>query len=163
RRNGRGYAPWVKVLYAHAGLAVQATALRQQAERSLDGPAQPPLALVLPTPITTRAAAAPHLPAAQIYADCLRRLRIRERFRQPDWSIADKWIAKELLRQGTSVAHVAAILRGGSPGFPRRHSDPEDYLRRTLARAAWELQAVPPFSRRDPFLPIHRHLAAPAL
>jgi len=28
------------------------------------------------------------------------------------------------------------ILRLGSPGFPRNHGNPEDYLRRTLARAA---------------------------
>jgi hypothetical protein len=60
----------------------------------------------------------------------LYRLRILERFPQPDWSIADKWIAKELLRHGTSAPQVAAILRTGSPGFPQRHVHPEDYLSR---------------------------------
>jgi len=163
RRNSSGYAPWVQVLYAQASLAVQGAALRQQAEASLDRSAQPPLPLLLPPPSTTPADTAPHPAAAQIYADWLHRLRIRERFPQPDWSIADKWIAKELLRQGTSVVQVAAILRGGSPGFPRRHADPEDYLGRTLRRAAWELQALPAFSRRDPLPPILLDLAAPAL
>ena len=53
--------------------------------------------------------------------------------------IADKWIAKELLQRGISAADVAALLRGGYPGFPRRHADPEDYLHRTLTRALREL------------------------
>jgi RepB DNA-primase C-terminal helical domain len=66
-------------------------------------------------------------------------LRLLQRFPHPDWSIADKWIAKELLRQGVCVTAVAALLREGSPGFPRGHGNPEDYLRRTLARALGEL------------------------
>src|SRR6266853_1742548 len=33
RRNGRGHSPWVKVLYARAGLAVQGAALLKAAER----------------------------------------------------------------------------------------------------------------------------------
>jgi RepB DNA-primase from phage plasmid len=159
RRNPRGYAPWIKVLYAQPGLAVQAAALRQQAEPSPNDPAPPALLPRLSAPITD-ADVAPHPAAAQNYAEWLRRLRIRERFPQPDWSIADKWIAKELLRQGISLPQIAAILRSGSPGFPRRHSDPEDYLCRTLACAARELQTLPAFTRRDPFLPLHRHLAA---
>jgi hypothetical protein len=85
---------------------------------------------------------------AKIYASWLHRLRILERFPQPDWSIADKWIAKELLLRGTPAPQVAAILRGGSPGFPRQHSHPDDYLRRTLARATQELEASP-FPGRD--------------
>ena len=63
-------------------------------------------------------------------------MRIPQRFAQPDWSIANLWIAKELLLRGTPTVQDQAILRLGSPGFPRRHGDPEDYLRRTLARAA---------------------------
>src|SRR5712691_10662705 len=47
-----------------------------------------------------------------------------------------------------TAAQVEAILRLGSPGFPRRHCDPDDYLRRTLARAALELQRSP-FPARD--------------
>jgi hypothetical protein len=77
--------------------------------------------------------------AAQRYHAWLLRLRIPQRFPQPDWSIADKWVAKELLRRNVPPATVAGILQGGSPGFPRRHADPLDYLRRTIARARQEL------------------------
>src|SRR4029453_15068356 len=49
--------------------------------------------------------------ACGIYQAWLQRLRIPQRFPHPDWSIADKWIAKELLRQGTPVAAVAELLR----------------------------------------------------
>src|ERR1039458_3488708 len=62
--------------------------------------------------------------------------------RQPRRSIADKWIAKELLRQGAPPALVETLLRCGSPGFPRRHAAPTDYLRRTLARALGELSGA---------------------
>ena len=62
----------------------------------------------------------------------------------PNGDILAAWIAKELLRCRIPADQVQAVLRLGSPGFPRRHSDPEDYLRRTLARA---LQTKPaPFS-----------------
>jgi hypothetical protein len=77
--------------------------------------------------------------ACDIYQAWLQRLRIPQRFPHTDWSVADKWIAKELLRRGTPVAAVAELLRWGSPGFPRRHADPQDYLRRTLVRALGEL------------------------
>jgi len=70
-----------------------------------------------------------------LYRDCLHRLRLLERYPGPDWSIADLWVARELLRTGTPLADVAAVLRG-SPDFPRHHADPEDYLQRTLSRAA---------------------------
>ena len=146
RRNGRGYAPWVKVLYARAGVAPAGAALRQQAESSLGAPPSPVWAPrradVAPAPSPSPAT------AAQIYAGWLHRLRIRTRFPQPDWSIVDKWVAKELLRHGISAAQAAAIVRAGSPGFPRRHGDPEDYLCRTLACAARELQTVASFSAR---------------
>jgi DNA primase RepB-like protein len=160
RRNPRGYPPWVKVWHAHAGLATQAAALLQTAARPCcdhtNAPSSPHLLLASPTgdaaaetdPWTHSVTAAA---VAHIYRGWLQRLRIRERFPQPDWSIVDKWIAKELLRRGTPAARVAAILRDGSPGFPRRHSDPQDYLRRTIARAARELTAIP-FSGRDPLL-----------
>jgi hypothetical protein len=151
RRDGRGYAPWVKVLHAHAGLATQGAALLEQAEHGWSRAAH----LALP-PARQIAPAAPH-PAAdagladrqaitgasRIYSQWLHRLHILERFPQPDWSIADKWIAKELLWRRIPAHQVTTILRDGSPGFPRRHSRPDDYLRRTLARAVYELQARP--------------------
>jgi hypothetical protein len=145
RRNQRGHAPWVKVLYAHPGLAAQGGALLQAADSGLPDLALAPRAR---RPITNTDTLS-HPAATGIYADWLHRLHIPERFPQPDWSIADKWIAKELLRNGTGTSQVAAILRAGSPGFPRRHSHPEDYLSRTLACAARELEASP-FPRRDP-------------
>jgi hypothetical protein len=145
RRNWCGHAPWVKVVHAHAELAAQGSALVQAANAG---------GLAPPKPVAPRA----HRPttntdwvATGIYAEWLHRLRIRERFPQPDWSIADKWVAKELLRYGTPAPQVAAILRAGSPGFPRRHAHPEDYLSRTLARATLELEATP-FSRRAAWL-----------
>jgi hypothetical protein len=73
----------------------------------------------------------------------MNRLRIPQRFPQPDWSIVDKWIAKELLWRRMPPAQVRALLRLGSPGFPGRHCDAEDYLRRTLARAMLELERAP--------------------
>jgi RepB DNA-primase from phage plasmid len=157
RRNRGGYPPWVKVLHAHASLASQGAALLEAAAHRLDSSSSlalaPRISLSAPAhgdaAVTGRLARSPAAAgAAKIYASWFHRLRIRERFPQPDWSIADKWIAKELLRRGTPAPQVAAILRGGSPGFPRRHSHPDDYLRRTLARAVREL-AVSPFPGRD--------------
>src|SRR5262249_26066419 len=81
--------------------------------------------------------------ASCIYQTWLQRLRIAQRFSHPNWSIADKWIAKELLRRGTPAAAVADLLRCGSPGFPRGHADPQNYLHRTLARALRELADRP--------------------
>lgn len=156
RRNGRGYAPWVKVLHAHAGLAAQGATLLEQAEHGWSGAANVALPARQISPVAAADAANDSLAdrqaitsASHIYRQWLHRLRILERFSQPDWSIADKWIAKELLWRRTPAPQVAAILRDGSPGFPRRHSRPDDYLRRTLARAVYELQARPfPFPGR---------------
>ncbi|HXO34762.1 MAG TPA: DNA-primase RepB domain-containing protein [Candidatus Acidoferrales bacterium] len=142
RRQGNGYAPWVRLVHAQFGWATQGTSLVQAAQRQLiyapgawtaTGSRSGP-----PASDLTALAGSPQ--ACKIYQAWLHRLRIPQRFPQPDWSIADKWIAKELLRQGTSTAAVVALLRQGSPGFPRGHAHPEDYLRRTLTRAFSELQ-----------------------
>jgi hypothetical protein len=73
--------------------------------------------------------------AIAIYQTFMRRWRIAERFAPPDWSIVDLWVARALLAQAMSPDLVQDILRLASPQFPRRHTHPEDYLRRTLARA----------------------------
>lgn len=163
RRNGRGYSPWVKVMQARAGLASQGAALLEAAGYHLGSdcnlaltpgispPAPAHGDTTAPDRVTRSAAAADG--AVKIYASWLQRLRILERFPQPDWSIADKWIAKEMLLRGTPAPRVAAILRGGSPGFPRQHARPDDYLRRTLACAARELPSST-FPGRD--LLLHR-------
>jgi hypothetical protein len=166
RRNGRGYAPWVKLLYARTGLASEGATLRQQAERAVNDNPKPAANLLLPLPILPALDPGPYptdAAAARIYTDWLHRLRIHARFPQPDWSIVDKWIAKELLRHGISAPQAAAIVRAGSPGFPRRHADPDDYLCRTMQCAAWELQAFAAFPARASSRPRPPHPAAPAL
>jgi len=40
---------------------------------------------------------------------------------------------------GSHDCEVAELLRCGSPGFPRHHADPENYLHRTVERALGEL------------------------
>jgi hypothetical protein len=155
RRQANGYAPWVKLLHAQAGLATHGASLVEAAQRQLSLPCVPTDRITAPHDcvwqrsdshsVCGQASASALTPAAasKIYQRWMRRLQIPQRFSPPDWSIADKWIAKELLCCRTPSTQVEAILRLGSPGFPRRHSDPDDYLRRTLARATLELQRAP--------------------
>ena len=133
-----GLAPWVKILYAQAGLAPQADALLQSVSVLVSTRPPAPIqrlslpVVVLPhTPSTSMAAAE----ARKTYCDLVQRWHIHQRFPQPDWSIVDLWVARHLLRQGTPSAQVHDILRLASPDFPRRHGNPEDYLRRTVTRA----------------------------
>jgi len=142
RRQHNGYAPWVRVLYAQLGWATRGSALVEAAAFQATTAPGPSIVPEWVSAVrTAEPAASSHhcAEAQQIYWGWLHRLHILQRFPNPDWSIADKWIAKELLRQGTSMAAVAVVLREASPGFPRRHGNPEDYLRRTLARASGEL------------------------
>jgi hypothetical protein len=153
RRQHSNFAPWVKVLHAQDGLARGGVSLIEAAQRCLS-PVCPPhrsdprqtLAGDSLRPSASSQPLASSLSpaiASGIYSRWLNRLRIAQRYSPPDWSIADLWIAKDLLSRRTPMTQVLAILRLGSPGFPRRHSDPDDYLRRTLARAALELQHAP--------------------
>jgi hypothetical protein len=142
RRLPNGQPPWVRLLHAQPGLATHRASLLDAAQRQLPHQALPTSASDLPAldpPDPTLSSSV----ASALYQTWLRRLRIPQRFPQPDFSIADLWIAKELLRRRVPLAQLHAILRLGSPGFPRRHSHPDDYLRRTLARAALELRAAP--------------------
>jgi RepB DNA-primase from phage plasmid len=135
RRNHRGDAPWVKIVHAQAGLAPNADALVKSAWHlgRPDGlsaaTAQPSRWRRLPS-LEARGAAA-------LYHHCLKRWRITERFGPPDWSVVDLWVARHLLSQGVPASQVQLILQIGSPQFPRRHGNPDDYLRRTVARAAF--------------------------
>lgn len=135
RRQSNGYAPWVRLLHAQAGLATKGASLVQAAEPHI-GCLPGMITNARPLPRTLRA-------APEIYQAWLQRLRIPQRFPHPDWSIADKWVAKELLRRGAPVEEVAGLLQHGSPGFPRRHADPQNYLLRTLVRALDELAGRP--------------------
>jgi hypothetical protein len=131
RRTRRGYAPWVKILHAQPVLAPNANALMESASNLCR-----PAGRSLPCSNTASIGAAQ---ASLIYDRYVRRWQIRQRFPSPDWSIVDLWVARDLLSRGLPAAAVRDIVRMGSPFFPRLHGDPEDYLRRTLARAA------PPF------------------
>jgi hypothetical protein len=144
RRTPGGYAPWVKIVHARAGVAPHGEALLQSV-LALQPPAWLPIEGTHPSrPSSDRSRIDPAAPpsisaaeAAAIYQGCVHRWRIAERFPQPDWSIVDLWVARHLLGQGTSAVQVQAILRLGSPHFPRRHGDPDDYLCRTVVRAAF--------------------------
>jgi hypothetical protein len=130
RRNRGGDAPWVKIVHSQAGLAPNADALVKSALHGLSAATvQPGRWRSLPS-IDARGAAA-------LYHACLKRWRITERFGPPDWSVVDLWVARHLLSQGVPASQVQLILQIGSPQFPRRHGNPDDYLRRTVARAAF--------------------------
>jgi hypothetical protein len=103
RRTCRGYAPWVKVVEIRLGLAPRAEALLQSARTSAAGPG--PLAAGTHTrlPETVGIGAST---AAEVYRDFMKRWRIRERFPQPDWSVMDLWVARELLIQGTPATPI---------------------------------------------------------
>jgi hypothetical protein len=140
RRTPSG-PPWVKLLHARPGLASQAEHLLE----STSWISAPCLSAALERngPVPEDAVAPiPPARAIQIYQHYLRRWQIPERFPQPDWSIVDLWLARELFSRGASAVQVRTILQLGSPGFPRRHGDPQDYLRRTL-RAAFSRSAPP--------------------
>jgi len=151
RRQFNGDAPWVKLLHTRLGLATGATSLLQQAESHIVRAAGVSATTLLRAPTTLEFGGSCPTPApSEIYRALLNQLWIPQRFPQPDWSIADKWVAKELLRQGMPSSTIAAILQRGSPGFPRRHADPQNYLRRTIARAIQEIAAAPFPAQRAP-------------
>jgi len=140
RRATNGLAPWVRLVYARAGLAPQADSLLQSAQAAVQPRPLAPRADTSLSSSTTDQAPFPSIATAQasaIYRGCMQRWRITERFSPPDWSIVDLWVARQLLSQGMSETRVETILRLASPHFPSRHPDPDDYLRRTLARAAF--------------------------
>jgi hypothetical protein len=136
RRTPDRYAPWVKLLHARVSLAPRAEALLQSLRQSAPPPCHPPSHLDTNSPATEPGPTSAEQ-AASIYRSCLQRWHILERFPQPDWSIVDLWVARYLLSQGKPAPQVHTILRLASPHFPRRHGDPDDYLRRTVARAAF--------------------------
>ena len=135
RRTPAGYAPWVKVVDTQGGLAPRAEALLLSARALASSPpalassANSTLQDSVPAGITASL-------ATEIYQGFMERWHIRERFPQPDWSIVDWWVARYLLSQQWAPAQVQGVLRLASPEFPRHHSNPDDYLRRTVARAA---------------------------
>ena len=136
RRHGNGYPAWVKVIHTAAGLASHADHLLQAAREQATTGHSEPHSRTSPAPWQrTAPACLSGAQAREIYQSWMGRWHIAQRFPQPDWSIVDLWVARALLAQGSSGVEVQQVLRLGSPGFPRGHRDPADYLRRTLARA----------------------------
>jgi hypothetical protein len=148
RRTLAGYAPWVKILQTRAGLAHNANALLQLLHRPAVTEQRIHRAISRHpcNHVGTHSQAVPSsldaVKANEIYQYWMQRWRIAQRFPQPDWSIVDLWIARKLLSQGMFGQHVQDVLRLASPHFPRRHTDPNDYLRRTIARALSQLSPV---------------------
>jgi hypothetical protein len=136
RRTASGSAPWVRIVEARAILASAAqnllhSATQAIAQHSTAAPDMPNPLFHLSNPSTITVQG-----AARIYQSWMKRWRIQKRFSRVDWSIVDLWLARKLLALHISPVQVETIIRLGSPDFPRHHGDPEDYLRRTLARAA---------------------------
>jgi hypothetical protein len=150
RRLQSGWAPWVKIRYAKpvlasapprheqsALLATERTPVIRRTSKQASCPTPADLRSALPTEALGRN------DAVAIYNVWLRRLRIFQRFSAPDWSVVDLWIAKELLRSNLPPRLIKNVLQLASPHFPRSHSDPEDYLSRTLQRALQDLRESP--------------------
>jgi hypothetical protein len=134
RRAITGHAPWVWIVEARGVLASAAQDLLRCATQ---------VVAQLPTDTLNRLSLVGNPSstitvqgATRIYQRWMQHWHIRERFARPDWSIVDLWLARKLLAMHIATTQVETILRLGSPHFPRQHGDPENYLRRTLARAA---------------------------
>lgn len=161
RRASGGAAPWVKIVYDRAGLARRADGLLRAAAEQTAPQAHGALPGVRADGTAAMhgsdALAISAKQANQIYQTWMTRWHIAQRFPQPDWSIVDLWVARALLAQGAPAVRVQAILRWGSPHFPRGHGDSDDYLRRTVARAR---PAFPAPGRA--VCPAHAETLAPA-
>jgi hypothetical protein len=136
RLQPNGLPPWVRVVWRrNEALTEVGSAVTAAAPDSVS----PPPAAAAIGGVEAR--------PSPLYRQCLDALGLLRRFPVPDWSIADYRVARLLLQGGCGAEQVAAILRQGSPGFPRRHAHPDDYLRRTVQAAAASLTCRPDFSR----------------
>jgi hypothetical protein len=156
-----GSGPWVKVVEACPILASAAqdllrSAMQALAQQSTTAPPGRDPGLHVGKPCTMTAQG-----AARIYRTWMKRWHIQERFPQNDWSIVDLWLARKLLAMHISPTQVEAIIRLGSPNFPRRHGDAVDYLRRTLAVAALPIPTPSTVCSIHTTIPRMVHAAAP--
>jgi hypothetical protein len=161
RRPSNGYPPWVKIVYAATGLATRAEHLLQVAREQTSTAGDTPHSGNRSISLVTAPVHLSGVRARQTYQAWMQRWHIVQRFPQPDWSIVDLWIARALLARGMSPADIQQILRLGSPGFPRGHSHPDDYLRRTLARA-FPVFPAPGRALCDAHAPASRVVPAPS-
>jgi RepB DNA-primase from phage plasmid len=136
RLQPNGLPPWVRVVGRPSGALTEVGSAI--ANMPLDGVSHGP---------TTAATGGVEPRPSPLYRQYLDALGLQRRFPVPDWSIADYRVARWLLQGGYCAEQVAVILRQGSPGFPRRHANPDDYLRRTVRAAAVSLACRPDFSR----------------
>jgi hypothetical protein len=162
RRLPSGWPPWVKLQFAELILASDGQSLVETASHParqtpaasgwVASPDRYRSPVAVPSPDSAGRYPVASADAIAIYQTWLRCLQIPQRFPHPDWSIADLWIAKALLMRGMPAEQVKSILRLASPQFPRFHADPEDYLRRTLARAVQDTvcSSSSPFPARQP-------------
>jgi RepB DNA-primase from phage plasmid len=136
RLQPNGLPPWVRVVWRRneAFCGVGSAVARMPLDGVSHGPA-------------TAASGGVEARPSPLYRQCLDALGLLRRFPVPDWSIADYRVARLLLQGGCGAEQVAAILGQSSPGFPRRHANPDDYLRRTVQAAAASLALRPAFSR----------------
>jgi hypothetical protein len=132
RLQANGLAPWVRLVWRGSGALAAVSGAPATAAPVSSEP--PPAACV-------------ELRPSSSYEQCLEALGLRRRFPTLDWSIADYRVARLLLQQGWGQERVVEFLRRGSPGFPRRHAKPDDYLRRTVQFATASLSRRPDFSR----------------
>jgi len=130
RRQDNGLPPWVRVIWQCPGaLAV--------IDDVVDAPEPGRRRRLTLTRYPTDRVIAD---APSLYQRALQAQRLLEHFPQPNWSIADYRVARWLLQRDFSTAGVAEVLRQQSPGFPRSHPRPEDYLRRTVRAAMASLE-----------------------
>jgi hypothetical protein len=134
RRTISGHAPWVRIVEAGAVLASAGQDLLRYATQVVAQLPTDTMNRLCPFGYPSSTITVPG--AIRIYQRWTQHWHIRERFAEPDWSIVDLWLARKLLAMHISTIQVETILRLGSPHFPRQHGDAENYLRRTLARAA---------------------------
>ncbi len=60
-----------------------------------------------------------------------------------DWSRVDYGVACEMLKRGFDRDAVTEAIREGSPALAERKHDPEDYVRRTVEKAAAKVGVTP--------------------
>jgi len=131
RRTHTGHAPWVKVLHSQAGLARNATELLHSAAAQLQPPIRFDLSDRSPDPREPSVTAQ----ASAIYQTWMQRWHIAERFRPPDWSVVDLWVARALRAKACRSIKSESSSNGEAHNFLAATAIP-----RTTCAAPWPAQ-----------------------